>query len=122
MDAKLSLTCEEMDEQEIQQMTYELMRSLNQNTDLEVEMPEESGGSGTKGDAITFGTIFMTALTTGTVTAFLNVVKSFIERKSSLEFEIEGKDGKKIKIKGENLKKSQYDLTIKMVEEFCGTK
>ena len=72
---------------------------------------------GKKGDAVAIGQIVLAALSSGTVVAMFNVLKSYIDRKPSLKLEIETPDGKKLKIDAENLKKTQIDQTIQMAKE-----
>jgi hypothetical protein len=121
MDATLSLLCEDMTEHDVQEMTFEMMRTLNQETELEVEVPEETGGAGTKGDPVAIGQILLAALSSGTVVAMFNVLKSYIDRKPSLKLEIQSADGRKMKIEAEHLKKEQIDQTIQMAKAFCGS-
>jgi len=119
MDARLSVISKDMSDQDIQEMTFEMMRTLNQETDLTVKIPEETGGTGTKGDPVALGQILIAALSSGTVVAMFSVLKSYIDRKPTLKIEIEGPDGKKMKIEAENLKQSQIEETIQMAKQFC---
>jgi hypothetical protein len=54
------------------------------------------------------------------VVALFNVLKSYIERKPSLELEFKREDGQQLKIKAEQLNKNQIDQTIQMANEFFG--
>jgi len=56
----------------------------------------------------------------GTVVALFNVIKSYIERKPSLEFEFKRKDGQQLKIKSEQLNKDQIEQTIQIANKFFG--
>lgn len=119
MDATLSISCDDMAAQDIQEMTFELMRTLNQETDLTVRIPEESGGGGSKGAGVEIGQILLAALSSGTVVAMFNVLKSYIDRKPSLKLEIEATDGRKLKIDAEHLSKEQLNQTLRMAQSFC---
>ncbi|WPD21751.1 MAG: hypothetical protein SD837_16270 [Candidatus Electrothrix scaldis] len=119
MDAKLSLHHDEMSEEGIQELVFSLTRSLNQETDVTASLPEQTGGFGTKGDAVTIGDIFIAALSSGTVAALLQVLKSYVERKPTLRIEIERPDGNKVKIEAEHLAPNQIEQTTQAVQQLC---
>ena len=120
MDSTLQLIADDLSDEDLQKLTFELSKTLNDETDAKATLPEESGESGSKGDPITLGTIIITALSSGAVVALFNVIKSYIERKPSLEFEFKRKSGQQLKIKAKQLSKDQMDQTIKMANEFFG--
>ena len=120
MDSILQLTVGDLSDEDLQKLTLELSRTLNDETDAQATIPETHGGAGSKGDPITLGTIILTALSSGTVVALFNVIRSYIERKPSLELEFNGKDGRQLKIKAEQLRKEQIDQTIQMANDFFG--
>jgi hypothetical protein len=117
IDARLSLHNSVMSDEDIQELTVALRRSLQQETDLNARLPEETGGSGTKGDPITIGQIFLAALSSGTVVALLQVLKSYVERKPTLRFEIEKADGSKMKIEAEHLSVAQIEQTTLTIKQ-----
>ena len=57
MNATLSLHDSRMAAEDLQELTAELLRSIRQETELTAKLPEERGGSGAKGDAVTIGQI-----------------------------------------------------------------
>jgi hypothetical protein len=118
MDAILKLTAADLDAEDLQDLTRDLVKTLNSETDLHATLPEERGGPGTKGDAITLGQIILTALSSGTIVALFGVLKSYFERKPSLELLVEGPDGRKFEVKAEQLSRNQVDQTIKMANDF----
>ena len=120
MDSTLQLTASDLSDEDLQVLTRELSKTLNDETEAKATLPEETGESGSKGDPITLGTIILTALTSGTVVALFNVIKSYIERKPSLELEFTRKDGQQLKIKAEQLNKDQIDQTIQLANDFIG--
>ena len=120
MDSTLYLSANDLSDEDIQKLTLELSKTLNNETEAKATIPEKPGEPGSKGDPITLGTIILTALTSGTVVALFNVIKSYIERKPSLEFEFTRKDGQQLKIKAEQLNKDQIDQTIQMANDFIG--
>ena len=121
MNATLSLHDSRMAAEDLQELTVELLRSIRQETELTAKLPEERGGVGTKGDAVTIGQIMLVALSSGTMVALFQVLKSYVERKPTLEIELE-LPGKKLKIKAEHLNAGQIEQTMQAVNQFCGAK
>jgi hypothetical protein len=119
MDAKLTLHHDEMSEEDIQELVFSLTRSLNQETDVTASLPEQTGGIGTKGDLGVVGQIILAALSSGTVVALLQVLKSYVERKPTLRIEIERPDGSKVTIAAEHLKLGQIEQTTQAVQQLC---
>lgn len=119
MDAKLSLRDDEMSEEGIQELVFSLTRSLNQETELTASLPEQTGGIGTKGDAVTIGDIFIAALSSGAVAALLQVLKSYVERKPTLRIEIERPDGNKVTIAAEHFDLDRIEKTTRAVQQLC---
>jgi hypothetical protein len=120
MDSTLQLTANDLSDEDLQKLTLELSKTLNDETEANATLPEKTGESGTKGDPITLGTIIITALSSGTVVALFNVIKSYIERKPSLELQLKSKDGREFNIKAEQLHKDQMDHTIQLAKDFIG--
>ena len=120
MDAHLTIACDELPIEDLQNLTQDISTTLNDETDVTATLPEEAGGAGTKGDPVTLATIVLTALSSGTVVALFNVLKTYFERKPSLRIEFERKDGEKFKVRAEQLNKNQVDETIKMANNFLG--
>ncbi|WP_417909329.1 effector-associated constant component EACC1 [Candidatus Electronema sp. PJ] len=120
MDATLSIHDSRMAEEDLQELTSALLRSINQETDLTAKLPEERGGAGTKGDPVTVGSLLLAALSSGTVVAMFQVLKSYIERKPTLKIELQAADGRTLKIEAEHLSKTQMEQTIQTARQFCG--
>ena len=85
MNVKLSLHDNEMSDEDIQELTIELKNSVNQETELTAQLPEEAGSRGTKGDMVIIGQIILAAVSGGgAIAALMSVLKSYIERKPTL--------------------------------------
>ncbi len=120
MNAKLSLHHSEMSEEDLQELVFDLTRSVNQETELIARLPEKTGGFGTKGDAIILGQIVLAAVGSGgALAALLPVLKSYVERKPTLRIEIEMGDGKKLKIEAEHLRPEQIEQTMQNFKQLC---
>ena len=120
MDSTLQLAANDLSGEDLQKLTLDFSKTLNDETEAKATIPEKPGGAGSKGDPITLGTIILTALSSGTVVALFNVIKSYIERKPSLELELKREDGQQLKIKAEQLNKDQIDQTIQIANDFFG--
>ena len=118
MDATLSLHDSSLSAEDIADLTGRLRLDIIQETDLTARQVETAGGLGTKGDIGIIGQIFLAALSSGTVVALLQVLKSYVERKPTLEIELEVA-GKKLKIKAEHLRPEQIEQTIQAVKQLC---
>ena len=118
MDSTLKLTANDLSDEDLQKLTLELSKTLNDETEAKAILPEETGESGTRGNAITLGTIILTALSTGTVAALFNVLTAYFQRKPSLEIEFKRADGQQFKLKAEQLNKSQIEKTVQLANEF----
>ena len=120
MDATLSLHDSRMAVEALQSLTARLLRSINQETDLTARLPEERGGAGAKGDAVTIGQIILAALGSGgAIAALLTVLKSYVERKPTLRFEIKTADGPELKIEAEHFSPEQIAQTMQVVKQLC---
>ena len=118
MDATLKIISSDLATEDLQNLTHELFCALNEETETTATLPEEPGEGGAKGDPITLGTIVLTALSSGTVVALFNVLRTYFERKPSLEMEFQRSDGQKFKIRSEQLDKSQVEQAMKLAKEF----
>jgi hypothetical protein len=119
MDAKLSLHHDAVSDEDLQELVFSLTQAVNQETDLTARLPEEVSGPDTRGGAVTLGEIFIAALSSGTVVALLQVLKSYVERKPTLRIEIEVPDGSKITIEGEHLSPARIEQTTQAVKQLC---
>ncbi len=120
MNATMKINCDELASEDIQEITMEMMRVLNRETDVTASLPEESAQKGARGDAVTLGQLALTALSGGAAVAMFNVFKSYIERRKSLVIEIKGDDGKTLSLNAENLSQQQFDPTLEMATNFTG--
>ena len=121
MDITLSIACADLSTDDLQELTRDLARTLNEETELTASLPEErSRIAGIRGDLITPAHILLTALSSGTLVALFNVMKSYFERRSTLEMVCKRKDGENFVIRAENLTANQVNETIKLAKEFLG--
>lgn len=118
MDVTLKVFSSGLAAEDLQDLTRGLCNTINKETELIATLPGESGKAGMKGAPIELGQILLTALTSGTIVALFNVLKSYFERKPSLEIEFERTDGKKFKIQAEQLDKTRIEDSFKLANKF----
>ncbi|RWX46316.1 hypothetical protein H206_01394 [Candidatus Electrothrix aarhusensis] len=66
-----------------------------------------------------FGQMFLAALSSGTVVALLQLLKSYIEWTPKIKITIEYPDGRKMSIEGEDLKAGQLEQTTEAMKQLC---
>lgn len=120
MRTTLSITSTTHDEAFVQKLTQDLNKALNQEPEIEALLAKRSGVAGDKGDPITVGAILVSVLGGGGLVGLINVIKSFFVRSSAVEMEFERPDGKRFKLKADDLNSEQEKRTLKIAHEFFG--
>jgi hypothetical protein len=108
----MNLTILDGDSQEIAALTREMMRSIEQNTDADVQLPRGVGTPGSKGDAALIGQLLLTFLTSGAAVALIDVFKPYFAREPKLEIEISTATGEVLKLKAENIAPQSLSETV----------
>ncbi len=118
MDVILTLGCSELDDSKLDAMTRAVTRSL-QDEGLDAAMaPAADGVPGIKGDAVTIGTIALSLIGSGGVAVtLLQVLKAYLERKSTLCFEITHPDGRKVSFDASFFGKAQLNQTREILTD-----
>src|ERR1051325_11465199 len=116
MNITMSLVSTELDEQMLQGVAQELCATINEETPATAAIAEQpsTGEAGHKGDLVSIGTLVLGLLGSG------GVLKSYMERGCPIEIEMERPDGKKLKIKADNVGADKIDQTMKLAREFFG--
>jgi hypothetical protein len=115
---QLTISSEDLAHEDLHNISLDLVRIINSETDALAELPESNGATGAKGDAVTIGQVILTALTSGAVVALFRIFKAYIERRPSLTIEIKNSEGKTLKITETQLRKGQVDHIIELVDKF----
>jgi hypothetical protein len=115
----LQLFCDELDDSRLQSLTRDLRRSLNEEG-LDAMLPTDGdGGPSTKGGPIDWNTVILTLIGSGGVAVgLIQVLKSYVERKSSLRYEIVRADKQTFLLTTKNLSRKQLHETTRAVEAF----
>lgn len=122
MSTTLSIISPSIDEEDLNELSLDLCRTINDETDIKAEpATTTSERRGDKGDLITIGTLALGLISSGgVVVTLIDVLKSYLERGRPIEIELEHPDGRKLKIKGDDVRQEQLDQTMKVACEFFG--
>lgn len=120
---RLQLTCPDLNESSLQAMTRDVTKSLRDHNVGRAIVAETVTHGGTKGDPITIGSIVLALLGSGGVAVSLvQVLKAYVERKRTLQFELTRPDGRKLNFTAENLAdKDLLQHATKVMEEFIAS-
>jgi hypothetical protein len=115
-DIVLRIDCAELDDSQLQAFGRDVARSLRNEGFSAVMASSEDAAPGSKGDPITIGAIILTLVQTGGVAiTMLQVLKTFLERKPTLRFELTRADGRKVSLDASWFSKSQLQQTQKIL-------
>jgi len=118
MSAILSLSATDLDEDDLQNLTHRLCRDLRDEVGINAGLATQPAAIGHKGDLSVLGQIVLSGLGAGGfAVALVNVLKSYIERKPSLQFELQKKDGDKLTIKAEDLRGDDMTKLTQVIKE-----
>jgi hypothetical protein len=118
MSAILSLSAADLDEDDLQNLTHGLCRDLRDEVGINAHLATQPAAIGHKGDLSVLGQIVLSGIGAGGfAVALVNVLKSYIERKPSLQFELQKKDGDKLTIKAEDLRGDDMTRLTQVIKE-----
>jgi hypothetical protein len=121
MELTIKLSSDEIDIEDIQYLTESLCESINQHTDINAFLEEKSEEIGTKGDAITLGTIIMTLIGSGGVAVkLIQVLKAYIDRGKHIKIKITSKQGELVEVEMANLGNDQIGKTTELISKMFG--
>jgi hypothetical protein len=113
MPALLIISAADLDDESIQNLTQRLCRDIRDEAGIEASLVERPVGPGTKGDLVTIGQILIGA--GGPLVALIGVLKTYIARKPSLQFELQTKDGDKVKITADDLRGDDMEKLLQAI-------
>jgi len=81
--------------------------------DISISRPEDAPPEpGQKGAEVEIGTMLLALITSGAVTALINVLKVYFDRDKSFTLKFENPDGRKVDISANNMKQEHLQETI----------
>ena len=122
MSIQLTLTNDDLDKDSLQLLTQDLLQTLGSETDIQAEIVQGEAVQGSKGDPVTLGVLALSFITSGAAVALIGVLKSYITRSSSIQFEVKSGD-KVVKINIKNIHDAdQIEQVISSVKQLIDSK
>jgi hypothetical protein len=118
MAPTLLLSSEELDDEDIRELTTDLCNTIIDETDINAKLADGVAQKEERGDPITLGLIVLTFISSSAAVALFNVLKSYIDRESSLVFDIQEKDGTQRRLSVKNMRPND----VKEFIEFVGNR
>ncbi len=118
MTVELTISSEELDNEDIQELTTDLCQTIVKETDIDAKIARGPTQTGTRGEPITLGLLALTFLSGSSAVALFNVFKSYFDRESSLKLDLQKDDGTKLTINAQNMKPEQIEATLNRFENF----
>ena len=121
MHVILKIEADGSDPADIYDETNMFSRLAETQPDISVSRVEEATPlPGQKGAEIELGTMLVALVTSGAVTALINVLKVYFDRDKSVSVEIENPDGRKIKFSANNMKPERLQETLASLKTVVG--
>lgn len=119
MAIELSLSATDLNYEELHELTGELCHDLLDEAGLEAEPVTEPAEAGTKGGEIEIaGQILLKAVGAGgAIVALVGVLKAYVQRKPSLQFELKKKGGDTVKIKADDLRGDDLTKLVQTIKK-----
>jgi hypothetical protein len=118
MPITLSLSSVDLDDEALQELTRQLCRDLGDEAGVAASLAAEPSEAGAKGDFEIIGQILIKAAGAGgAVAALVGVLKAYVQRKPSLQFEFQNKGGDKLKIKADDLRADDMTKLVQTIKK-----
>lgn len=118
MPIKLSLSAADLDDDALQDLTRGLCRDLTDEAGVTAALATQPVEAGTRGELPVYGQIIIAAISGGGfAVALVNVLKAYVQRKPSLQFELQKKNGDKIKIIGDDLRAGEMNELTQTIKK-----
>jgi hypothetical protein len=118
MPITLSLSSVDIDDEDLQELTRQLCRDLGDEAGVAASPATESTEAGAKGDFEIIGQILIKAVGAGgAIAALVGVLKAYVQRKPSLQFEFQKNNGDKLKIKADDLRADDMTKLVQTIKK-----
>jgi hypothetical protein len=118
MPITLSLSSVDLDDEALQELTRQLCRDLGDEAGIAASPATESAEVGSKGDFEIIGQILIKAVGAGgAIAALVGVLKAYVQRKPSLQFEFQRKGGDRLKIKADDLRANDMTKLVQTIKK-----
>lgn len=113
MPANVSLTSDNLSAVDLDGVAREFEAAASALPGLELRQKSLKAPAGTRGDLVTVGTFALAVVTSGAVTAFFNVIRSYVERGLKVSFEGTTLHGKPIKFQIQSGSIEEFRMALK---------
>jgi Effector Associated Constant Component 1 len=118
MPITLSLSSVDLDDEDLQELTRQLCRDLGDEAGIAASPAMESAEVGAKGDFEIIGQILIKAVGAGgAIAALVGVLKAYVQRRPSLQFEFQKKGGEKLKIRADDLRADDMTRLVQTIKK-----
>jgi hypothetical protein len=111
MDVHVSIVAPDVPSDMLQAFTDDVCTAINRETAFTARRETAPSVLGSRGDPVTIGAIVLSVLTGTTASGLLDVLKAYVQRRSSIIIEVTRPDGKKVSLTAENLGHGQIEQT-----------
>jgi hypothetical protein len=118
MPITLSISSVDLDDETLQDLTRQLCRDLGDEAGVAASPALETAEAGAKGDFEIIGQILIKAVGAGgAIAALVGVLKAYVQRKPSLQFEFQRKGGDKLEIKADDLRAEDMTKLVQTIKK-----
>ena len=118
MAITLSTSAADLDNDDLQDLTRRLCRDLMDEACVTAALATQQAEPGAKGDLPVYGQIITAAMSGGGfVVALVNVLKAYVQRKPSLQFELQKKNGDGVKLIADDLRAGDMDHLTQAIKK-----
>lgn len=120
MELNFNFIDENIDNEEMYIYTQKITKLSKSEIDANVRFKEKYDEIGLKGGIFDWSEIIITAMNSGAIIAFLNIIKQVFSKKPSVTIEIENEQGSKIKLNMQDLNKKDMQYIVEELKEILG--
>ena len=118
----LSLASECLDDEALYEESIQFIQTLESESDIQARRPEGDASAGSKGDPISIATIALTFISSGAAVALFKVIEAYVNKNSSLKFELKKADGSELKLDATNLSSESANAVLNQLTVFLEDK
>ncbi len=117
MQLMLRLSGTGISDEHLHTLARQLANTIEHETDVSAALSAADSAPGSKGDAVTLGTLALTFISSGAAVALFEVLKTYFSRESSLEVEFEGPNGTRASFSAQNMAPERMQQTIESFKD-----
>lgn len=113
-DLIIRLSGHGLGDEDIAELSHELVQDLNAEVGT-AKIGRAAPAPGERGGEIAFGTILLAALSSGAVTALIELVRARIGRDKRIKFDLERADGQILRLDAQNMTPEEIESALSKV-------